>query len=89
MSKHWRPNTEMRPLHLSRARREWTRIEGYWPDEARGPMPEGAKVGLLLIAAACVGAAIAVYQVWGPRDVIARDQAANPNAAPNGDRPER
>jgi hypothetical protein len=40
-------------------------------------MPEGAKVGLLLIAAACVGAAIAAYQVWGPSDAIARDEAGS------------
>ena len=74
MSKHWRPEPDVRPLRPSRARREWARIQGYCREHARGPMPEGAKVGLLLIAAACVGAAIAVYQVWGPSDVIARDR---------------
>lgn len=76
MSKHWRPDLDATELRPSRTRREWTRIQGYLPEEARGPIPEGAKVGLLLIAAACVGAAIAVYQVWGPRDAIARDQAS-------------
>ena len=78
MSKHWRSDPDVRPLRPSRARREWARIQDCWPEQARGPMPEGAKVGLLLIAAACVGAAIAVYQAWGPRDVIAH----------NGDRAE-
>jgi hypothetical protein len=39
-------------------------------------MPKGAKAGLLLIAAACVGIAIGAYHVLGPRDVVA-DEVAN------------
>ena len=75
MSKHWRPDPEAGPLRPSRARREWTRVPCCWTEHARGPMPEGGKAGLLLIAAACLGVAIAVYHVWGPRDIIARGPA--------------
>ena len=32
--------------------------------------PEGATAGLLLVAAVCVGVALIVYQVAGPRDVF-------------------
>ena len=86
MSKPWRPDSNAGPLQPSTAWREWARIQGCWPEQARGPMPEGAKVGLLLIAAACVGAAIAVYQVWGPSDTIARDDPGSWNSAHHGDR---
>jgi len=32
--------------------------------------PEGATAGLLLVAAACVGVALTVYEVAAPRDVF-------------------
>jgi hypothetical protein len=35
--------------------------------------PEGATAGLLLVAAACFGVALIVYQVAGPRDVFEED----------------
>jgi hypothetical protein len=41
-------------------------------------LPEGAKVGLVLIAAACVGFGIGAYQVLGPRHPIADEVAAQP-----------
>jgi hypothetical protein len=41
-------------------------------------LPEGAKVGLVLIAAACVGIGIGAYQVLGPRHPIADEVAAQP-----------
>lgn len=42
-------------------------------------MPEGAKAGLVLIGAACVGIAIGAYQVLGPRHPIADEVAAQPS----------
>ena len=36
----------------------------------RPPWPAGATVGLLLVAAGCLGLAAAVYQMAGPRDVF-------------------
>lgn len=41
-------------------------------------LPEGAKVGLVLVAAACVGIAIGAYQVMGPRHPIADEVAVQP-----------
>ena len=32
--------------------------------------PQGATVGLLLVAAACAGTAVALYLAAGPRDVF-------------------
>ena len=37
---------------------------------AAKPWPKGATAGLLLVAAACAGFAIVLYQVAGPRDVF-------------------
>ena len=33
--------------------------------------PEGATVGILLVAAACIALSATLYQVAGPRDVFA------------------
>jgi hypothetical protein len=86
MSRHWQPPTgkivRIRPGNGSRLRsldefvkpdfvgrqaRNWTR--------AHRSMPAGAKAGLLLIAAACVGVAIGAYEAFGPRHII-DDQVA-------------
>ncbi|MEP7131262.1 MAG: hypothetical protein ABI770_09055 [Sphingomicrobium sp.] len=37
----------------------------------RAPWPAGATAGVVLIAACCVGAAVVIYQVAGPRDIFA------------------
>jgi hypothetical protein len=37
----------------------------------RAPWPAGATAGVVLIAACCIGAAVVLYQVAGPRDVFA------------------
>lgn len=37
----------------------------------RHRFPEGAKAGLILVAAACLGVAIGDYQAFGPREIIA------------------
>ncbi len=57
MSKHWNPDDDIaRIISASeRTKKRW---------------PEGATVGLLLIAAACLGVAVVLYQVVGPRDVF-------------------
>lgn len=33
--------------------------------------PEGATAGIILVAAACIGLSMTLYQVAGPRDVFA------------------
>ncbi len=57
MSKHWKPDGDaVRTLPVDdRAKKRW---------------PEGATVGLALVAAACIGLAVVLYQVAGPRDVF-------------------
>jgi hypothetical protein len=50
MSKHWDPQEDLLR----------TRTQG-WPK-----LPPGATVALVLLAAACVGAAIGLYEVAGP-----------------------
>lgn len=81
--KHWRPDETAVPLAPARARREWTRLQAYW--EAPGTkrrLPEGAKAGLVLVGAACVGVAIGIYQAFGPLEVIAPGAEAEWNAGP-------
>ena len=57
MSRHWKPDREA--VRISpvgeRARKRW---------------PEGATVGLAIVAAACIGLAAVLYHVSGPRDVF-------------------
>ena len=55
MSRHWKPDDD---------------IATGTPVEPRKAWPAGATAGLLLVAAACVGVAVALYQVAGPRDVF-------------------
>ena len=55
MAKHWNPDDE---LVRALERREKSR----WPD--------GATAGLVLVAAACLGVALLLYKVAGPRDVF-------------------
>jgi hypothetical protein len=55
MSRHWNPDRD-----LARAR-----------DSAPKPhWPHGATVGVALVAAACLGMAILLYQLAGPRDIF-------------------
>ena len=55
MSRHWKPDEDFAACRQAAPRKSW---------------PAGATVGLLLVAAACVGVAAALYQVAGPRDVF-------------------
>ena len=84
MSKPWRPDED-----IARARSgggERLRSPGEfapsgWLEHLRGHrLPDGAKVGLALLAAACIGAAIGLYELAGPRDVFERDASVDWNA---------
>jgi hypothetical protein len=55
MGKHWNPDEE---LVRALERREKSR----WPD--------GATAGLVLVGAACLGIAVLLYHVAGPKDVF-------------------
>jgi hypothetical protein len=57
MSKHWNPDEELARVE-TKAAKSW---------------PEGATAGLLLVAVACLGMAVVLYQVAGPRNVFEED----------------
>ena len=56
MSRHWNPDEELTRV------REDGREKLHWP--------EGATFGVALVAAACLGAALLLYKLAGPRDVF-------------------
>ena len=78
MSEHWRPDDDVVRARFGGGERVRSAGE-IVPPEFVGPaqrakrqrLPEGGAAGLLLVAAASVGVAIALYQVLGPRDVVA------------------
>ena len=57
MSRHWKPDGDLARISPAseRAKKRW---------------PEGATAGLVLVAVACLGVAVVLYQVAGPRDVF-------------------
>ena len=57
MSRHWKPETKSARPLAVQTRK----------------LPAGATAGLLLVAAACVGAAVVLYQVTAPRSVFEKD----------------
>jgi len=57
VSKHWHPDEE---LLLARNA----------PAQPRPRLPAASLVGLAVVAAACVGAAILLYRLAGPRDIF-------------------
>ena len=78
MSKHWRPDDDVARARFGGGER--LRSAGdVVPPEFAGPaqrakrqrLPEGGAAGLLLVAAASIGVGIALYQVLGPREVVA------------------
>lgn len=81
MSKPWRPDEEILPLHrrsVRRARglapREWQRLKREWREEVHGrPLPHGSRTAMVLLALACLGIGIGLYAMAGPRDVFERD----------------
>jgi hypothetical protein len=65
VSRHWKPDgTSDR----------WTPAEG--AARPKKQWPEGATAGLVLVAVACLGLGMVLYQVAGPRDVFEEDGAA-------------
>ena len=78
MSKHWRPADDVVRARFGEGKRLRSLDEFVPPEVAGRPrrakrqrLPEGGAAGLLLVAAACIGAGIALYQVLGPRVVVA------------------
>lgn len=55
MSRHWNPKEAIARSTDERAKARW---------------PEGATAGLMLVAAGCLGVALMLYRVAGPRDVF-------------------
>ena len=55
MSKHWNPQDEIAQRRETETNRRW---------------PEGATMGLVLVATACLGLVIGLYAAAGPRDVF-------------------
>ena len=75
--KHWRPDTRAVPLHQDkrRRRRDWTSLEGYVPPRPRPQAHEvraASRVGLALVAAACLMAVIGAYAVLAPLKPVDR-----------------
>ena len=58
MSRHWKPDFKTARVASQRERKPW---------------PAGATAGLVLVASACLCAAVILYQVAGPRDVFEKD----------------
>jgi hypothetical protein len=55
MSRHWKPDAEVDRVRKARVTQRW---------------PEGAAVGLTMVAVACAGMVLALYRMAGPRDVF-------------------
>ena len=55
MARHWHPNEELTRVRAAPAKPRW---------------PEGATAGLVLVAAGCLGLAVLLYHVAGPKDVF-------------------
>ena len=80
MSKHWKPDESV-VTPLPRGKRLKS-LDQFTPPDFVGDLPariqrverqlpHGAKSGLILVAAACAGVAIAAYEAFGPREAIA------------------
>lgn len=55
MSRHWNPQADFARVAEAQPKPRW---------------PKGATVGLVLVAAGCIGIAAILYRVAGPRDVF-------------------
>jgi hypothetical protein len=84
MSKPWHPDQEIARARSGGGER-LRPLDAFIPSGLlerlrQHRLPDGAKVGLALLAAACIGAAIGLYEVAGPSDVFERDPAIDWNA---------
>jgi len=73
--KHWKPDGEAVPLRPTRARRHWTSLTDYAPPRPRPQAHEmrpATMVGLALVAAACLVAAIGANAVLSPPQAVDR-----------------
>lgn len=68
MSKHWNPEDDFARARQARPK--------------RSAWPAGAIPGIALVAAACLGVAVTLYCVAGPRDAFADDHAIDWDKAP-------
>ena len=66
MSKHWRPDRK----GVSRGRRDWARAGSYGLAGARQRLSAGAKAGLILVGAACLGLSAGLYQAFAPVEPV-------------------
>jgi hypothetical protein len=86
--KHWKPEGEAtavappkrrgKRLTAPRELAHWATVDRYAPpapEKRRAELP-AAIVGLALVAAACVGVCVMLYQVSGPRDTFAEAEQA-------------
>lgn len=55
MSRHWDPTDELVRVRETRPKPAW---------------PRGATAGLVLFGLGCVGVAMLLYRVAGPRDIV-------------------
>jgi hypothetical protein len=55
MSKHWNPQDDLPRIREERIRSRW---------------PEGATAGLAALSIGCLGMAMLLYRLAGPRDVF-------------------
>ncbi len=72
MSGHWRPDEDVIRARTGGAERVRSpQVAAPTRRAKRERLPEGAKPGLLLVAALSLGLGLAVDQLLGPRDVVA------------------
>jgi hypothetical protein len=55
MSRHWIPDEDVARVRAATPRRRW---------------PEGATAGVTVVALSCVGLAVLLYRLAGPRDIF-------------------
>jgi len=86
MSKPWRPDEDVIRARFGAGKRLRSLDEFETPGfvgrmerlrRARKSLPPGATIALVLLGAACVGAAAGLYSVAGPIDVFERESGAD------------
>jgi endonuclease YncB( thermonuclease family) len=67
MAKHWKPPANGNRVGATYSGRRWGVPESHTRSKR---LPEGAKAGLLLVGAACLGITVGLYQALGPREPV-------------------